>query len=140
MDLHQAVQNRSQALQASSAADLRGAIRGRRMARASRPGVPFRSLAALSRLRYNDVTGWQGRTGGTVFSSIADKTFHPEDMVVLDHAFRVACAALPAARDEGQPEVGRAAIERQIARLVVEIAQAGERSPSRLAALALRRP
>ncbi len=74
-----------------------------------------------------------------MFSSIADKSFHPEDMVVLDHAFRAACAALAAAREEGLSDAGRGAIERQLAKLIVEIAQAGERSPDRLAALALER-
>jgi hypothetical protein len=70
------------------------------------------------------------------FSSISDKTFHPEDMVVPDRAFRGACFVLPAAEEEGLSEVSRAAVERQTAKLIVEIAEAGERSPDRLAELA----
>ena len=73
-----------------------------------------------------------------MFSSIADKTFQPEDMVVLDRAFQAARAALLAA-EEGPPDAGQEALERQLAKLIVEIAQAGERSPDRLAALALER-
>ena len=74
-----------------------------------------------------------------MFSSISDKTFEPEDMVVLDRAFRQACSALVAAKDERLSGARRAAFERQLAKVILEIAQAGETSPDRLAASTLER-
>jgi hypothetical protein len=63
-------------------------------------------------------------------------TFHPEDMIVPGRAFSP--GLLLSDRGAGR-KAGRAAVERQMTKLIDEIAQARERSPDRVAELALER-